>query len=90
MKMQAYGRPFTQNLDHAVVCNATGKCTCERREIERRSADKKGNVAVWFDKIAIPRSITLHPGTPVDVPDSILRIPRVRRALNAGRIRAVR
>ena len=34
--LTARGRMFTFHLEHELVCAATGKCTCEHREVERR------------------------------------------------------
>ena len=86
MILTAKGRMFTFHLEHQLVCASTGKCTCEHREVERRTRLKDGRMEVRFVPTNIPRSVILVPGSTAEVPDAAMRIGRVERALRNGRI----
>ncbi len=86
MTLKAVGRPFVLDLTHNVVCASTGRCACTQKEIARRTRDESGRPSVRYEYALVPSSVTLLAGMPQDVPDAVGTIPRVQRALKAGRI----
>ena len=86
MKLAAVGRPYTVMLEHAVVCASTGKCACSLKEKQVVSWDREGNVLVKYKSIRLPQAITLMPGVTTEVPDSLIRSPRLARAIHKGRV----
>ena len=86
MLLRANRKSYVINLPHDVVCAATGRCRCTRREVPRRVLDADGKPSVRFDRVRLAASVTVGPTVPVEVPDAVARMPRVRRAISSGRL----
>ena len=82
-------RPFNFELEHSVVCAATGACTCTRNKVQF-SSEVDGRMVVRTREQPLGKAVTLFPGqVSDDLPAAVTKILRVKNALAEGLIRQV-
>lgn len=72
------GRMLVFVLDHDSFCSATGRCECRVERLGRR-------------RLRVARSLTVPAGAAIaDLPEAVLSVPPVARALASGELTARR
>ena len=79
------------NLPHESYCKSAGRCSCEKQTVTVVVQDPRtGERSPVSREKRIPSSLTLlSQETRKDLPDAVLEVPEVKRALRAGRLRVV-
>jgi hypothetical protein len=79
------------NLPHETFCKAAGKCSCTRETVTTVVHDSKTGERSPVSRVKrIPASLTiLGLEAREGLPDAVLEVPEVKRALRAGRLRIV-
>lgn len=79
------------NLPHESYCKGAGKCSCSKETVTVVVQDPRtGERSPVSREKRIPSSLTLlSMETRKDLPDAVLEVPEVKRALRAGRLRVV-
>ena len=79
------------NLPHESYCKSAGKCSCAKQTVTVVVQDPRTGERnqVSRDK-RIPSSLTLlSQETRKDLPEAVLEVPEVKRALRTGRLRVI-
>ena len=79
------------NLPHESYCKSAGQCSCDKQTVTVVVQDPRTGERnlVSRDK-RIPSSLTLlSQETRKDLPEAVLEVPEVKRALRAGRLRVI-
>jgi hypothetical protein len=79
------------NLPHETYCKAAGRCACAKETVTTVVHDPKTGERSMVSRVKrIPSSLTiLGLEAREGLPDALLEIPEVKRALRAGRLRIV-